>query len=125
MIPENYSVDEYRLMGKITGIPPFKESSSTGLENGVVKLPRIIKTGEKRLPSIAPLWSRSSEAGSALRKMNARFSLGIDLGTSNSAVAADNFESDEASIVEITRFCDRIKSGELDSALRALPSTSR
>ena len=35
--------------------------------------------------------------------MNARFSLGIDLGTSNSAVAADNFESDEASIVEITQ----------------------
>jgi molecular chaperone DnaK (HSP70) len=52
--------------------------------------------------------------------MNARFSLGIDLGTSNSAIAADNFESDEASIVEITQILRPNQIGEssiLPSAL--------
>ena len=44
--------------------------------------------------------------------MNARFSLGIDLGTSNSAIAADNFESDEASIVEITQILRPNQIGE-------------
>jgi uncharacterized protein DUF2760 len=55
MIPENYSVDEYRLMGKITGNPPFRGVLlHKGWKTESVKLPRIIKTGEKRLPSIAP-----------------------------------------------------------------------
>ena len=54
-IPENYSVDEYRLMGKITGDPPFKGVLlHKGWKTESVKLPRIIKTEEKRLPSIAP-----------------------------------------------------------------------
>jgi hypothetical protein len=55
MIPENYSVDEYRLMGKITGTPPFKGVLlHKGWKTEFVKLPRLIRTGEKRLPSIAP-----------------------------------------------------------------------
>jgi hypothetical protein len=55
MIPENYSVDEYRLMGKITGNPPFRGVLlHKGWKTETVRLPRIIKTGEKRLPSIAP-----------------------------------------------------------------------
>jgi Domain of unknown function (DUF2760) len=55
VIPENYSVEEYRLMGKITGTPPFKGVLlHKGWKTDSVKLPRIIKTGEKRLPSIAP-----------------------------------------------------------------------
>src|SRR6202049_3061908 len=35
--------------------------------------------------------------------MNARFSLGIDLGTSNSAIAVADLESDQTRIVEITQ----------------------
>ena len=55
VIPENYSVDEYRLMGKITGTPPFKGVLlHKGWKTDSVKLPRIIKTGENPLPSIAP-----------------------------------------------------------------------
>ena len=55
MIPENYSIDEYRLMGKITGNPPFRGILlHKGWKTESVKLPRLIKTEEKRLPSIAP-----------------------------------------------------------------------
>jgi Domain of unknown function (DUF2760) len=55
MIPEDYSVDEYRLMGKITGNPPFKGVLlHKGWKTEFVKLPRLIKMGDKRLPSIAP-----------------------------------------------------------------------
>ena len=36
--------------------------------------------------------------------MNVRFSLGIDLGTSNSAIAVADLESDQTRIVEITQF---------------------
>ncbi len=55
MIPEGYAVDEYRLMGKVTGNPPFRGILlHKGWKTESVKLPRIIKTGEKRLSSIAP-----------------------------------------------------------------------
>ena len=55
MIPENYSIDEYRLMGKITGNPPLRGVLlHKGWKTESVKLPRLIKTEEKRLPSIAP-----------------------------------------------------------------------
>ena len=55
MIPENYSIDEYRLMGKITGNPPFRGILlHKGWKTESVKLPRLIKTEEKRLPSITP-----------------------------------------------------------------------
>ena len=52
--------------------------------------------------------------------MNARFSLGIDLGTSNSAVAADNFESDEATVVEITQILRPNQVGESSTLPSAL-----
>jgi molecular chaperone DnaK (HSP70) len=52
--------------------------------------------------------------------MNARFSLGIDLGTSNSAVAADNFESDEVTIVEITQILRPNQIGESSTLPSAL-----
>jgi hypothetical protein len=54
-VPEGFAADEYRLMGKITGSPPFKGVLlHKGWKTESVKLPRIIKTGNKRLPSIAP-----------------------------------------------------------------------
>jgi hypothetical protein len=54
-VPEGFAADEYRLMGKITGDPPFTGVLlHKGWKTESVKLPRIIKTGEKRLPSIAP-----------------------------------------------------------------------
>ena len=52
--------------------------------------------------------------------MSARFSLGIDLGTSNSAVAADDFESDEAPIVEITQILRPNQVGEKSTLPSAL-----
>jgi hypothetical protein len=54
-VPEGFAADEYRLMGKITGNPPFQGVLlHKGWKTESVKLPRIIKTDEKRLPSIAP-----------------------------------------------------------------------
>ncbi len=53
-------------------------------------------------------------------KVSARFSLGIDLGTSNSAVAADDFESDEAPIVEITQILRPNQVGENSTLPSAL-----
>ena len=44
--------------------------------------------------------------------MSARFSLGIDLGTSNSAVALEDFESGRTAIVEITQLLGPNKIGE-------------
>ena len=52
--------------------------------------------------------------------MSARFSLGIDLGTSNSAVAADDFQNERTAIVEITQILRPNQIGEkatLPSAL--------
>ena len=52
--------------------------------------------------------------------MSTRFSLGIDLGTSNSAVATNDFESDQTAIVEITQILRPNQIGEkatLPSAL--------
>ncbi len=54
-VPEGFAADEYRLMGKVTGNPPFRGTLlHKGWKTESVKLPRIIKTAEKRLPSIAP-----------------------------------------------------------------------
>ena len=52
--------------------------------------------------------------------MSARFSLGIDLGTSNSAVAADDFENDRTSIVEITQMLRPNQVGEKSTLPSAL-----
>ncbi len=52
--------------------------------------------------------------------MSTRFSLGIDLGTSNSAVAADDFQDERTAIVEITQILRPNQIGEkatLPSAL--------
>ena len=52
--------------------------------------------------------------------MAPRFSLGIDLGTSNSAAAIEDFEGDRAEIVEITQVLGPNQAGEkatLPSAL--------
>jgi Domain of unknown function (DUF2760) len=54
-VPEGYAADEYRLMGRISGNPPFKGILlHKGWKTESVKLPRILRTDEKRLPSIAP-----------------------------------------------------------------------
>ena len=50
--------------------------------------------------------------------MSARFSLGIDLGTTNSAVAIEDFESSRAAIVDITNCLVPIRSVR---SLRFLP----
>lgn len=54
-IPAGYEADEYRLMGRIGGEPPFTGTLlHKGWKTESVKLPRILKASEKRLPSIAP-----------------------------------------------------------------------
>ncbi len=54
-IPAGYEADEYRLMGRIGGEPPFTGTLlHKGWKTDSVKLPRILKASEKRLPSIAP-----------------------------------------------------------------------
>jgi hypothetical protein len=52
--------------------------------------------------------------------MSARFSLGIDLGTSNSAVAIDDFESDRTALVEITQLLGPNQIGEKPTLPSAL-----
>lgn len=53
-VPAGYAPDEYRLVGKISGEPPFTGTLiHKGWKTEFVKLPRIIKTGD-RLPGIAP-----------------------------------------------------------------------
>ena len=54
-VPAGYAADEYRLTGKISGEPPFTGTLlHKGWKTESVKLPRILKTSEKSLPSIAP-----------------------------------------------------------------------
>ena len=54
-VPAGYAADEYRLVGKITGNPPFTgKLIHKGWKTGSVTLPRIVKLDEKRLPAIAP-----------------------------------------------------------------------
>jgi molecular chaperone DnaK (HSP70) len=52
--------------------------------------------------------------------MSARFSLGIDLGTSNSAVAVDNFETEETAIVDVTQILRPNQVGEKTTLPSAL-----
>jgi hypothetical protein len=52
-VPAGYSPDQYRLVGKLVGEPPFKGTLlHKGWKTGFVKLPRIVVT--ERLPAIAP-----------------------------------------------------------------------
>lgn len=54
-VPAAYAADEYRLLGKISGDPPFTGILlHKGWKTESVKLPRILKSDENRLPSIAP-----------------------------------------------------------------------
>src|SRR5260221_11722776 len=48
----------------------------------------------------------------AADQVSARFSLGIDLGTSNSAAAVEDFETGRAAIVEITQLLGPNRIGE-------------
>ncbi len=52
--------------------------------------------------------------------MSTRFSLGIDLGTSNSAVAADDFQDDRTGIVEISQILRPNQIGEKSTLPSAL-----
>ena len=52
--------------------------------------------------------------------MNARFSLGIDLGTSNSAIAVADLETDQTRIVDITQILGPNELGELPTLASAL-----
>ena len=52
--------------------------------------------------------------------MSTRFSLGIDLGTSNSAVAVEDFETDHAAIVETTQLVGANRIGEKPTLPSAL-----
>src|SRR3979411_3084654 len=52
--------------------------------------------------------------------MSARFSLGIDLGTSNSVVALEDFDSGRIAIVEITQLLGPNKIGEKPTLPSAL-----
>jgi Domain of unknown function (DUF2760) len=54
-VPTGYAADEYRLVGKVSGTPPFTgKLIHKGWKTESVTLPRIVKLDEKRLPSIAP-----------------------------------------------------------------------
>jgi Na+-transporting methylmalonyl-CoA/oxaloacetate decarboxylase gamma subunit len=54
-VPENYRADAYRLVGKISGEPPFTgHLVHRGWKTETVKLPRVLRSGDDRLPAIAP-----------------------------------------------------------------------
>jgi hypothetical protein len=54
-VPAQYAPDDYRLVGRISGEPPF---TGTLIHHGWraewVKLPRLVTMGSDRLPTIAP-----------------------------------------------------------------------
>ena len=52
-VPTGYATDQYRVVGKLSGDPPFTGTLlHKGWKTEFVKLPRIVTSG--RLPSIAP-----------------------------------------------------------------------
>jgi Domain of unknown function (DUF2760) len=52
-VPAGYAADQYRIIGKLVGEPPFTGTLlHKGWKTEFVKLPRIVRT--ERLPSIAP-----------------------------------------------------------------------
>jgi len=54
-VPAGYAADEYRLLGKLSGEPPFQGTLvHKGWKTATVKLPRIIQGDASRLPAIAP-----------------------------------------------------------------------
>ena len=54
-VPAGYAADEYRLIGNIRGAGPFSGTLvHHGWKTEWVKLPRILRVGADRLPTIAP-----------------------------------------------------------------------
>ena len=54
-VPAGYFGDEYRIVGKLSGKPPFAgKLIHKGWKAESVKLPRIVQADDKRLPVIAP-----------------------------------------------------------------------
>jgi hypothetical protein len=54
-VPANYEADEYRLIGKISGQPPFSGVLvHHGWKTDFVKLPTILRGSADHLPAIAP-----------------------------------------------------------------------
>lgn len=54
-VPADYAADEYRLLGKIAGQPPFTGALvHHGWKTDFVKLPTILRGSPDRLPAIAP-----------------------------------------------------------------------
>jgi hypothetical protein len=54
-VETGYSADEYRLVGKISGQAPFSGTlMHRGWKTDSVKLPRVLRSDDNRLPIIAP-----------------------------------------------------------------------
>ena len=54
-VSAGYRADEYRLVGKVSGQAPFSGTlMHRGWKTESVKLPRVLQTGDDRLPTIAP-----------------------------------------------------------------------
>jgi hypothetical protein len=54
-VAPGYRADEYRLVGKISGHAPFSGTlMHRGWKTESVKLPRVVRTADNRLPTIAP-----------------------------------------------------------------------
>jgi Domain of unknown function (DUF2760) len=54
-VPAGYSVDEYRLVGKIAGAAPFSGVLvHRGWKTDMVKLPRLLRGAADHLPTISP-----------------------------------------------------------------------
>lgn len=54
-VPAGYAADEYRIVGKLSGNPPFTgKLVHKGWKTDFIKLPRLVNAGRERLPAIAP-----------------------------------------------------------------------
>jgi len=54
-VPAGYRADEYRLVGKLSGQAPFAGTlMHRGWKTESVKLPRVLRTGDDRFPTVAP-----------------------------------------------------------------------
>lgn len=54
-VPAGYAADEYRIVGKLSGDPPFTgKLVHKGWKTESINLPRLVNAGNERLPAIAP-----------------------------------------------------------------------
>jgi len=98
----------------------YRNARPSRMEAEWVKLPRLIGISAGRPPAIVPPRSNlddrrlirprnypvliiSSAATKWRFSMDHRFSLGIDLGTSNSAIALSEVDSEQTDVIELTR----------------------